>query len=633
MDDDRDLDLEARSAEGSLPKKRRAARGLRVPNDPVPSKAPVEVQPAKRRLSAEDEFEDHPTELIDQSQVPQTPGTSSVAQAPVIPIPPLDLSALREAEHGQTALDSPSSSVSDQSKVEVLHELNAAPDDGSQDAEVEFTSDGVDGHEDEPVAKPKPQSDEHSVVVRHVRRKIIRAIGEDFPDDPTLEMPAPLNGFSIPPPVKLPDIAVEATQESAAAVAQPAADHAEVSPTPSEHVDASESLTDPQGPPRLVLVSLPPPPPTPSSKSADSALPTQVLSLLDEMESLDASARPIAAIESVSTSILESMETDVVVEESGDDHTEEISIPDEILLAKPAPSIPPAPPRPSIADGERPPPPPPPQARATVPDSTSKPSGQPSAKPKRRQWWEEIFNDDYLRTVPKFTAEQASSECDFIEASLGVERGATILDVGCGTGRQALELASRGYEVMGLDLSLPMLTRASDEAQQRGLKINFVQADMCEIDFNESFDAAFCVGSTYGFFDDDKNNHVIERLHRALKPGGTLLLEVVNRDCAAGQHPGMVWYEGEGCVCMEETNFNWVTSRLEGKRTLLMEDGRQKEQKFSLRLYSLHELGRSLHSAGFRVIEVSGHPKTPGAFFGTNSTQLIILAQKRAADG
>ena len=94
----------------------------------------------------------------------------------------------------------------------------------------------------------------------------------------------------------------------------------------------------------------------------------------------------------------------------------------------------------------------------------------------------------------------------------------------------------------------------------------------------------------------------------------------------------MVWYEGEGCVCMEETNFNWVTSRLDGKRTLLMEDGRQKEQKFSLRLYSLHELGRSLHAAGFRVIEVSGHPKTPGAFFGTHSNQLIILAQKRAAD-
>ncbi len=355
--------------------------------------------------------------------------------------------------------------------------------------------------------------------------------------------------------------------------------------------------------------------------------------MLDEMETLDAKARPIAMVEALSDSTVDSAETDVVVEEPMDDGTEEISIPDEIMTGRASSTTPPVPPRISLTDSEKPPPPPPPQQRATIPDSALRATQQVgAAKPKRRQWWEEIFNDDYLRTIPKYTPEQAASEADFIEASLGVEKGATILDVGCGTGRQAVELASRGYDMTALDLSLPMLSRASDAAQTRGLKINFVQADMGEIDFNESFDAAFCVGSTYGFFDDDKNNDVIQRIHRALKPGGTLLLEVVNRDCAAGQHPGMVWYEGEGCVCMEETNFNWVTSRLDGKRTLLMEDGRQKEQKFSLRLYSLHELGRSLHSAGFRVIEVSGHPKTPGAFFGTHSNQLIILAQKRAAE-
>jgi hypothetical protein len=49
-----------------------------------------------------------------------------------------------------------------------------------------------------------------------------------------------------------------------------------------------------------------------------------------------------------------------------------------------------------------------------------------------------------------------------------------------------------------------------------------------------------------------------------------------------------------------------------------------------VRVFSLHELGLILHNAGFRVIEVSGQIHTPGAFFGPDSPQLIILAEKRA---
>jgi SAM-dependent methyltransferase len=195
-------------------------------------------------------------------------------------------------------------------------------------------------------------------------------------------------------------------------------------------------------------------------------------------------------------------------------------------------------------------------------------------------------------------------------------------------GRQAIELATRGYEVIALDLSLPMLSRAADYAQERGAKLNFLHSDMREMEFNEMFDAAYCINTSFGFFDEDGNADVIQRIFRALKPGGTLLLDVHNRDYALGCTPSMAWYEAEGCVCMEETSFNYIKSRLEVKRTLLLDDGRQREIAYSIRLYSLHELGKMLHHAGFRIVEVSGSPRTPGAFFGPASRQLIILAQK-----
>ncbi|MEI8258375.1 MAG: hypothetical protein WCJ30_22085, partial [Deltaproteobacteria bacterium] len=135
--------------------------------------------------------------------------------------------------------------------------------------------------------------------------------------------------------------------------------------------------------------------------------------------------------------------------------------------------------------------------------------------------------------------------------------------------------------------------------------------------------------TSFGYFEDERNYEVAQRIHRALKTGGTLLLDVLNRDYAIQSQPSMTWFEADGCVCMEETSFDYIKSRLQVKRTMIMDDGRQKEFNADIRLYSLHELGQLLHNAGFRIVEVSGSYRTPGAFFGSASRQIVILAQKQ----
>jgi SAM-dependent methyltransferase len=220
-------------------------------------------------------------------------------------------------------------------------------------------------------------------------------------------------------------------------------------------------------------------------------------------------------------------------------------------------------------------------------------------------------------------------QCDFIEARFGLSQGATLLDVGCGLGLHAVELTRRGYLVVGLDLSLPMLARAADEAQDQGFKINFLHADMREMSFEGAFDAVICYGTTFGYFDDETNKLVVQRLYRALKPRGLLLLDVVNRDFVIRNQPNLVWFEGDGCVVMEESQMNYITSRLEVKRNVILDNGRQRDNVYSIRSYSLHELGQILHQQGFRVVEVTGWEAHPGVFFGGDSPKLIILAQRR----
>ena len=262
---------------------------------------------------------------------------------------------------------------------------------------------------------------------------------------------------------------------------------------------------------------------------------------------------------------------------------------------------------------------------APPPMSESAPTGRRRARP----WWEELFNDDFIRTMAKITDPQINAEADFIEDSLAVAKGAMVLDLACGTGRHAIELTRRGYKVVGFDLSLPMLARAAEEAQERSQKLNFVQGDMREMTFEDTFDGIYCWNTSFGFFEEEKNAQVVARVHKALRKSGQFLLDVINRDFLIRQAPSLAWFEGEGCICMDEMAIDWITSRMRVKRTMMMDDGRTKEIEYSVRVYSLHELGRMLNDAGFRVAEVSGRATTPGVFFGNESPRTLILAEKR----
>jgi SAM-dependent methyltransferase len=282
---------------------------------------------------------------------------------------------------------------------------------------------------------------------------------------------------------------------------------------------------------------------------------------------------------------------------------------------------PPAPPTPAAAADKA--------AAAAAAAQTADAPLRPRRKRRAKQWFEEIFDDDYLRTLPFLTPRQTEREAQFIGESLGIPQGGALLDLACGYGRHAMELAAKSYKVTGLDLSLPLLIRAADAARRVGVNVNFIHGDMREMTFENEFDGAYCMFTSFGFFDDDTNRKVAANLARAIKPGGKLLIDVVNRDYIVHDLPTRVWWQGDGCVVLEEVDFNYFSSRVQVQRSIIFEDGRQVEQEISIRAYSLHEIGKVLHHSGFRVTEVSGGLSLRGKFFGANSRQLIVVAEKK----
>jgi len=152
---------------------------------------------------------------------------------------------------------------------------------------------------------------------------------------------------------------------------------------------------------------------------------------------------------------------------------------------------------------------------------------------KRNQW-----EDFYDRHAPYYDrgafTHHTVAEVDFLLDVLALPAGARILDVGCGTGRHAIELAARGYHVTGIDLSSGMLLQAITKARAVGVDVEWVHGDAASHVAREPVDAVLCLcGSAFTGADlnADPVEHdaaVLRGIAASLKPGAPLLLTTPN---------------------------------------------------------------------------------------------------------
>src|SRR4029434_8542781 len=98
----------------------------------------------------------------------------------------------------------------------------------------------------------------------------------------------------------------------------------------------------------------------------------------------------------------------------------------------------------------------------------------------------------------------ARGEVDFAARVLGLRRGARVLDVPCGFGRHAGELARRGYTAVGVDLS-PLMLREARKAHRERNRLQFIQNDMRRLSYRAEFDAVICLFTSFGYFSEREN--------------------------------------------------------------------------------------------------------------------------------
>ena len=247
------------------------------------------------------------------------------------------------------------------------------------------------------------------------------------------------------------------------------------------------------------------------------------------------------------------------------------------------------------------------------------------------RWYDDFFGEDWLviaRTVedPELTRAQV----DFLVERLGLEPGARVLDLACGHGRHAIELARRGFGVTGLDLSEPSLALARERAGEQSLELELVAGDMRELPWEGEFDAIVNLWTAFGYFAEESDDaRVLDAVARALRPGGSFLLDTLNVFALARGFQEHGWQELEdGRLLIEDRAYDQLAGRSTATWTVIDPDGTRRHHRHSLRCYTLPELRALLRRAGLEVVDAWGG--WDGAPFGWESSRLIVHARVKA---
>jgi len=272
-----------------------------------------------------------------------------------------------------------------------------------------------------------------------------------------------------------------------------------------------------------------------------------------------------------------------------------------------------------------------------------------------KQWYEQLFENYAHKYDKECFVRGTVGECDFIEKEInrGTLRCAPtkILDIGCGTGRHAIELTKRGYNVTGVDLSENQINRAKEKAKEAGLsidtfdklsidpehsrRVDFQTQDARNLPFEGEFDVAImlCEGGFSLMETDEMNFEILKNATKALKDNGKLIFTTLN-GLFPLFHSVKEFYESQqkkGQSQCKDCSFDLMTFRDHNTTVIEDDSGNKRELKCNERYYVPSEITWLLKSLGYTKIDIFGAKL--GAFsrndkLTTDDFEMLIVAEK-----
>jgi SAM-dependent methyltransferase len=222
------------------------------------------------------------------------------------------------------------------------------------------------------------------------------------------------------------------------------------------------------------------------------------------------------------------------------------------------------------------------------------------------EWWRSWFGPGYLALYDDYLAGRTPVEIDRLEALLALRPPLRILDLPCGQGRHAIELARRGYDVTGVDLSPFLLKVAEERARADGIRLHWLDGDMREPIAGERFDLVLNLFTSLGYFADEADDRkVVDAAAAMLVPGGRFLLEVINGERLMARFQEREWFTVGQAAVVERRSLDRTARRMVVERTVTTPDATE-VNLHAIRLYDGRDVSGIMRSAGFGRVDLYG---------------------------
>ncbi len=253
------------------------------------------------------------------------------------------------------------------------------------------------------------------------------------------------------------------------------------------------------------------------------------------------------------------------------------------------------------------------------------------------EWWKGLFNSLYLKTDGDVVEnhENTKRDVDALVQNLAIKPEDRVLDLCCGQGRHALEMASRGFRnITGVDRSRYLIRLARKRANALGLPVQFSEGDARKFRLGENTqDVVYLMGNSFGYFEHEEDDVcVLESIKKVLVSKGRIALDITNGAWmrSSFEPRSWEWIDQDHFVCRERSLTN-DGSRIVSREVIVhAEKGVIADQFYAERLYDEKQISNLLHKLKFYDIEVHSGlttDSTRGHDLGMMANRLFIVAQ------
>jgi SAM-dependent methyltransferase len=235
------------------------------------------------------------------------------------------------------------------------------------------------------------------------------------------------------------------------------------------------------------------------------------------------------------------------------------------------------------------------------------------------------FDQAYWTLATTFlTAERSQNEARFIASVLRLPPRARIVDLGCGIGRISNALASMGHAVVGVDRVASSLRAAADSAMTHDLPASYICADLRRPCFRDGeFDGAVSWYTSLAYGNGQEDLRILRHAVRALRRGGRLLIDHMNRQRALVRLPTLFEINAPQGKMIERSRVDTSGRGVVIEREMITAEGTER-RRYRIRLYAPDELAALLTSIGLTAVTIQGRDGEP---FTSQSERMVISAQ------